>query len=203
MPPLSESPDPDQPDIPTTPTPPTLTSPLPSQQLTSSSNRHHRGNPTTLTPLTPPPTQLPGRRLPFLERPSHKPPPSPLCRSFRLAYVAIPSRTPKRPLPSGDTSSETSHDNASDVRENAGVWALDGRHPEFLHKGEEFLLNVPGGNEWWSLLSRYTEFEGLTPTVSFKPCLLHYYITKCPDPRKTFNILSSQRGQLVVSLQSP
>ena len=63
-------------------------------------------------------------------------------------------------------SDKTSHDNTGNAPEGANAWILDGRHPTFLHKGEEFLLNVPGGDEWWSLLLRYTVFEGLAPPVS-------------------------------------
>jgi hypothetical protein len=53
-------------------------------------------------------------------------------------------------------------------------WILDEQHPQFLHNGQEFLLNVPGGYYWTKLLTNYVKFEKLAPPVS------------CPSPLSSF-----------------
>lgn len=159
-----------------TPTPPDLstmsmsaTPPSP-RQPTPNPDHFHPGwnHPAVLTSLTPPPTQQPAQRSPSPESPPRTHSPPTLRQPLRLAYVAVPLHTRKRSLPLDDVSDETSCSDTDQDYKGASVWVLDGRHPAFLHAGQEFLLNIPGGDDWQTLLSRYVKFEGLTPPVSFR-----------------------------------
>ena len=106
-----------------------------------------------------------------------------------FSCVGVPPRSQKRPRPSSDTS-EGSDSGIDGGRNDLDVWALDERHPKFLRDAKEFLLGVPGDDDWRSLLARYVEFEGLAPQVSPQtlPCALH--LIEFAGPGKTFNLLA-------------
>ena len=61
---------------------------------------------------------------------------------------------------------ESSTHETDDEHEAPDVWALDERHPDFLHRAEQFLLTAPGGDNWRTMLLRYVQFEGLAAQVS-------------------------------------
>ena len=136
----------------------------------------------TPAPPTPPPTHLPQPHCvrprialriltdsssPLAQRVTPDLSPSPASHSQpRIAYLPVRQPARKRtaslsnspdPIDHGDSNDQPSHH----------TWVLDERHPKFLCTGQEFLLSVPGGEDWQELLSRYVEFEGLAPFVSF------------------------------------
>jgi len=176
----------DQPDPCGTPLP---TTPPPTQRPAprKKASRGTRGGP---TPLTPPPTQHLTQKSPSLEGLADTLPPLTPRRRTLLAFVEVPPRPKKRPLLSSDTSEEC------DSRINSGcddpnVWNLGDRHPTFLHDAEEFFLGVPGDDDWWTLLSRYVEFEGLAPQVRPHLYLSRLNLIEFPGERKTFDLLAS------------
>lgn len=140
--------------------PHTILAPATAQQLTPAPN------PPQSTPIPPTirssPTPQPAQISSSAESPTHTPP-SP-ARQF--AYVAVLPPSRKRPPPSEETSDSGTDDADRNINP---TFTLDGRHPEFLRKGEEFLLSIPGGDDWQTLLSRYAEFEGLAPPVRSAP----------------------------------
>lgn len=151
--PLLAATDVNQPDPCDTPLPTTLP---PAQQSTSrqKGGRPTRGRPPIPAPLASLPTQHPAQG-------SSSPRPR-----MRLAYVDVPPRSEKRPFPSSDTSSEECNSGINSGHNDPDVWTLDDRHPAFLHDAKDFFLGVRGDDDWWTLLSRYVEFEGLAPEVS-------------------------------------
>jgi len=131
--------------------------PLPTRRSTRRPDHRSAWNPATISTLpTPPSTQPPPQRN---KSPARSSLPSTRLPPLRLAYVAVPPPR-KRPLPDETPSGGFSED------DGPNVWALDSRHPAFLHNGEAFLRSVPGDDDWDGLLSKYIEFEGLAPPVS-------------------------------------
>jgi hypothetical protein len=75
---------------------------------------------------------------------------------------------------SGDGNGESNHnddeshgDEESRVDDTVLALELDERHPGFLHDAKDYLLDIQGDDWWGTLLSRYFEFEPLTPKVGF------------------------------------
>lgn len=146
------------------------------------------GPTSTPTFLTPPPTQLPqphhARPWITVRSPANSSPllaqrvtpdlsPSPESH-FQPHLTSLPAQqlTRKRRL-SLSNSPDPINPRDDDDQPSHHTWVLDERHPEFLSEGQDFLLSIPGGEDWQELLSRYVEFEGLAPFVSFSaptPC---------------------------------
>ena len=80
-------------------------------------------------------------------------------------YVAVPLSSYKQCLPDV-TSEEEESDSETDKCKDLGIWVFNKQHPTFLLEAKNFLADVPGDGDWWTLLSRYIEFKGLVPDVS-------------------------------------
>ena len=77
------------------------------------------------------------------------------------ASERLPSRPPSTPTPTGETHSQ--HNKTIEwPPKHTPTWNLGPQHPKYVQAAANFLIGVPGGPEWETLLELWAVFESLS-----------------------------------------
>ena len=131
------------------PGPPTAVIPTPSSSLPPSQVRIVPANTSTATPAC-------------------MPSPPPLTLSCTLDQPSSPSPLRQAPL------SQTPHSDHGDVDgwppQCTPTWKLGPQHPLYVHAAKSYLIGVPGGPKWRSLLECWILYESLSSSNPVHVC---------------------------------